>query len=69
MCGFYRFRSCYGTTIAEEEDDPIRLKYRKNRTKAVESEKNKSEPAMIKHFHVTYHNLHAVRFFNRTQTW
>ncbi|WAR26259.1 MTOR-like protein [Mya arenaria] len=40
-----------GSTLAEEEEDPIMLLYRRNREKAVESEKNKTEQTTIKKLH------------------
>ncbi|XP_060595349.1 serine/threonine-protein kinase mTOR-like [Ruditapes philippinarum] len=46
-----------GTTIAEEEDDPILMKYKRNRSKVVESEKKQSEQTVIKKLHVSFMNL------------
>ncbi|XP_053376740.1 serine/threonine-protein kinase mTOR-like [Mercenaria mercenaria] len=46
-----------GTTIAEEEDDPILMKYKRNRSKVVESEKKQSEQTVIKKLHVSFINL------------
>ncbi|XP_048736860.2 serine/threonine-protein kinase mTOR-like [Ostrea edulis] len=45
------------STIAEEEDDPILLKHRKNRGKASESSDSLAETAVIKKLHVSFTNL------------
>lgn len=45
------------STIAEEEDDPILLKHRKNRGKATESSESMADTAVIKKLHVSFINL------------
>jgi len=49
-----------GSTIAEEEDEPIMMLYRKNREKAAEQEKDKTEQPTIKKLYGTFNNLQAV---------
>lgn len=50
------------STIAEEEDDPILLKHRKNRGKATESSESMADTAVIKKLHVSFINLQKVRW-------
>lgn len=50
------------STIAEEEDDPILLKHRKNRGKATESSESMADTAVIKKLHVSFINLQKVKW-------
>ncbi|KAH3893902.1 hypothetical protein DPMN_018054 [Dreissena polymorpha] len=49
-----------GSTIAEEEEDTALMLYKKNKEKAAESEKNKTEPTTIKKLHVNFNNLRSA---------
>ena len=50
-----------GTTVAEEEDDPILLKHKRNRSKVIEQE-TKVEPQTIKKLNVSFAHLQAVSY-------
>ena len=51
-----------GTTLAEEEDDPLLVKHRANRNKATEAqaEQQSTDTATIKKLHVSVPNLQRV---------
>ncbi|XP_048250308.1 serine/threonine-protein kinase mTOR-like isoform X1 [Haliotis rufescens] len=46
-----------GTTIAEEEDDPVLIKHKKNRLKAPQSSDQTTETATIKKLHVNFNHM------------